>query len=564
MTATPRSVDPMAAAKALQPPALARSVADFVRFCAGVRALLALLGSIAIFGHWSGESPLLGAVALAYLLFSALLLDKLLAGRPAAASRGWLWVDAAFLALTAGLMDESAPWLGLVAVAPVVAMSLAGGALHATALAAAIAAALLFAGAPWSGGGAALVPVLPMLLLAFAPAATFLSMPGRSLRTRVLEELHRRSDPRQGLLHHVDVLLAQLHEEFHLTSAVIALQGPDPRVFQRTAAQTAVPLDGAAAASWRHRRDQLPPGAGCIGSARRGSGSIRIVRLDGHHGADAGAVVAARAVLWEIGAESLTLPLVSYGQPSGHLYLARDGLPFDVDDLHCLHELMREALPLLERSDLLEQLQRETAARERERIGRDLHDSAVQPYLGLKYGLEALAREAGADNPVAPQIEQLVELTTQELTVLREVVSGLRNRCDPLAGSGFIAALRRQSGRFEALYGLKVTIAADDSLQVRGAAAKALLHMVNEALTNVRRHTAAEGLSVQLEAGPEEVVLRVRNDLGPAGAERAPAPAFLPRSLAERAEELGGRLQVCRDATHTEITITLPLLATMA
>ena len=74
---------------------------------------------------------------------------------------------------------------------------------------------------------------------------------------------------------------------------------------------------------------------------------------------------------------------MSYGQPLGHLCLQRTATAFDEADLRWQHDVMREMLPLLERSDLLEQLQRETASRERERIGRDLHDSAVQPYLGL-------------------------------------------------------------------------------------------------------------------------------------------------------------------------------------
>lgn len=574
MSAVQRSIDPVASVRgATLPSARARSEREFLRFCAGARALLALLGSIALFGHWNGQSPLLGTVVLSYLVFSALLLDKLLAGRPTADSCRWLWVDTAFLAVTAGLLDQQAPWIGLVAVAPVVAMSLLAGPLQATALAAAMATALLLAGDwPWLGGSTAFLPVLPLMLLAFAPAASFLSLPGRSLRTRLqlLDELHRRSDPRQGLLHHVDVLLSLLHEQFHLTTSVISLQGPDPRVFRRACGPTRL-LDGAQAAFWRDRRSALPSGAGCIGSAQHRGNAVRIIGLGGlgsRAWGDAATLAAARAVLEEIGPESLTLPLMSYGQPLGHLYLSREGRPFDAADLHCLHELMREALPLLERSDLLEQLQRETASRERERIGRDLHDSAVQPYLGLKYGLEALAREVAPDNPMAPHIHQLVALTAQELATLRDVVSGLRNRCDPDAGAGFAASLQRQAERFQALYGLGVVLQCDPALTLRGGIAKAVLHMVNEALTNVRRHTSATSVALELDLDididREHLRLRVRNDLGASGAAHAPAAPFVPRSLSERAHELGGSLQVQCDPAATQITITLPLLGVLA
>ena len=175
---------------------------------------------------------------------------------------------------------------------------------------------------------------------------------------------------------------------------------------------------------------------------------------------------------------------------------------------------------------------------------------------------KALARQAGPGHDLAPHIAQLVELTTQELAVLRDDVSGLRNRCDTVGG-GFNAALRRQVERFEALFGLKVAIEADPGLPLRGSAAKAVLHMVNEALTNVRRHTPAAAVQLSLEADPDFMVLRVRNDLGPGGAGRTPAAPFAPRSLRERTEELGGRLHIAREAGHTEITIELPMLATL-
>jgi signal transduction histidine kinase len=256
--------------------------------------------------------------------------------------------------------------------------------------------------------------------------------------------------------------------------------------------------------------------------------------------------------------------LMSYGTPLGHLCLTRSEPPFSASDLQWLSELMRELLPLLERSDLLEQLQRETAAAERERIGRDLHDSAVQPYLGLKYRLEALARQATPGHPIEANIRQLIELTTQELQTLRDVVSGLRHGEDPMAPTAFMAALHRQAKRFEALYGLKVNIFAPNALQLRGSAAKAVLHMINEGLTNVRRHTAATAVTVMLDVHQNEVVMRIRNDHGPSGtADARPLDNFVPTSLSERATEFGGGVSVSRETDCTEIIITLPMLGAL-
>jgi signal transduction histidine kinase len=541
----------------------ARSQFAFLRFVAGMRALLALLGGLALVASSDANSPALPLGVLLYLVLAAALLMRTLDGRPQAMSHLWLWVDALALAAASHYLKQEAPWLGLATVVPVVAMSLLAGAAHALVLTLFSVTSLLVSD-HWSGGIAdlpTLTLALPLLVLAIGPTAAFLAQPTREMRRRLglLEAFTQRSDPRQGLGHHVDVLLDLLHEQFRLNTSVISLQGPEPRVFAREAEGRFWMMEEPHASQWRERRKALPAGAGCL-RTNSGKQPLVAIKLDSFRFETVPIDPTAERVLLDLGPEALTLPLMSYGKPLGHLCLTRKEPPFTTQDLQWLHELMCEVLPLLERADLLEQLQRETAARERERIGRDLHDSAVQPYLGLKYGLEALERQTAPDNPVKPLVEQLVALTNQELQTLRDVVTGLRRGGDPLAVTAFIGALHRQVERFEALYGLKVNIFAPDALQLRGSAAKAVLHMVNEALTNVRRHTAAAAVTVMLDVRDGQVVMRVRNDHGGIAPSQALPEAFVPRSLTDRAAELGGSVAVSREPNLTEITINLPML----
>ncbi len=352
------------------------------------------------------------------------------------------------------------------------------------------------------------------------------------------------------------MLLQLLAEHFHLGEATISLQGPQPRIIQWRPGSAATDVAEGDEQAWRDRLAALPRDLGCLCVAD-GAGKKQVAAFDLRTGARGHLAAAATAALHGHGMQSIALPLMSYGQPLGHLWLHRDQSAFTPADLQWLHAVMRDTLPLLERSDLLEQLQRETASRERERIGRDLHDSAVQPYLGLKYGLEALARTAGPDNPISPQIQELLQLATQELETLRDVVSGRRSGDDPNSESASLVALQRQVARFQALYGLKVHIFAPQAPHLRGSAARAVLHMVNEALTNVRRHTTATAVTILFDVHMDDVVLRLRNDHGPGG----PAPReFLPRSLTERAAEFGGTVSVTHEANFTELAITLPLL----
>lgn len=538
----------------------------FLRFVAGIRALLAtLIGLVLITASPMSASADL-VVVLPYLMWAGVLLWRTLGGWPLASSKLWLWLDAGALLVTSHLVMGPLPLFGVLTVLPVVALAVLAGAMPAMVLAFVSAAALLaMTGTPRSFDSLPPLPVsVPILVLALGPAAALLARPSRELRQRLklVETLNTQSDPRQGLQHHVNILLGQLAAHFKLRTATISLQGPEPRIFQWKGGAQTLELAPAEAAIWGTRLAALPRDLGSI-CATEGNIAATAVSLSPVTGARSKALSdGARRALEALGAQTLALPLVNFGQPQGTLCLQRADSAFTAADLRWLDDVMHETMPLLERVDLLEQLQRESASRERERIGRDLHDSAVQPYLGLKYGLEALARQAGADNPVSRPIAELVRMTTEELQTLRDVISGLRSGHDPAqSDSAPLAALQRQAQRFQSLYGLTVNIFAPHASRLRGSAAKAVLHMVNEALTNVRRHTSATAVTLLLDVNPDDVVLRLRNDHGLG--ETLP-PDFLPTSLTERASEFGGSVEVTHELDFTEIAVTLPLLGAIS
>ena len=150
----------------------------------------------------------------------------------------------------------------------------------------------------------------------------------------------------------------------------------------------------------------------------------------------------------------MVLPVTSFGQPLGHLWLAECDQPFNADDAQLIYGVIDDAMPLLERADLMEQLQREGAIKERERIGRDLHDSAVQPYVGLKYGLEALARTAGSSNPVLAAFSNCSSspTTSCRTSVTWWVVCA---RATTKRAGSADGAIERQAKRFETIYGVE-------------------------------------------------------------------------------------------------------------
>jgi signal transduction histidine kinase len=542
---------------------LAPSEIAFLRFAAGCRALLAMLTAIGLIAYLPNQRTFVFMLVLPYLVWAGALLWRTLAGWPLAASRWWLWLDAAVLVLASHWLADSLPAFGVSTILPVVALALLAGTVPAILLALACVVSLLLLG--WGvheANGLGLRGAIPLLLLIASPAAALLTRPSRDLRERMVlvETFSRQSDPRQGLQHHVDVLLGLLGRHFALSSATLRLQGPEPRIFQWQSTRPALELEDPELGPWRQRLEALPADRGCVYSSSPNS-QATCEGVDPASGASKPVDDANSIVLRAIGPQALTLPLRSYGQPLGALCLKRDQPPFTAADVRWVHDVMQEAMPLLERADLLEQLQRESATRERERIGRDLHDSAVQPYLGLKYGLEALARQAGSTNPVSANIQQLLRIANDELATLRDVVSGLRSGADPSGAASPLAALERQAKRFQDLFGLKVSVFTGGAPRLRGAIGKAVLLMFNEALTNIRRHTSATAVTVMIDVQDRDLVMRVRNDHGYG---EALPKTFVPRSLTERAAEFRGNIAINHEADCTEMTVTLPLIASIA
>lgn len=194
-------------------------------------------------------------------------------------------------------------------------------------------------------------------------------------------------------------------------------------------------------------------------------------------------------------------------------------------------------------------------AAERRQISLDLHDGALQPYLGLKLGLEALCRKVEPGNPLAHDIEELHRMTQESISDLRGYVRALDGRRQaptvPLR-----QGLTRQVERFERFYGYSVDLAVPAGLVLDDGLAAAVLQMVGEGLSNVGRHTDARRATVSLVQRDEGLVVEIANDRGGGDA----CGPFTPASLVRRAQQLGGRVEVDALADGaTVVRILIPL-----
>jgi len=197
-----------------------------------------------------------------------------------------------------------------------------------------------------------------------------------------------------------------------------------------------------------------------------------------------------------------------------------------------------------------EELLRTARLEESTRIAREIHDVLAHALAGLTIQLEAtsalIEQGAGADTVLA-RVHQAHELAREGLRETRLAVGALRG--DPVSAPSGIEALVTEY-RTATDAPAELTIDGDRE-RLSGPTGQAVLRVVQEALTNVRKHSPGAGVSVAVHAGEgpgEEVVLLVSDR--PADSDPASAPSSLAGSgggyglpgMRERAQALGGTL----------------------
>ena len=192
---------------------------------------------------------------------------------------------------------------------------------------------------------------------------------------------------------------------------------------------------------------------------------------------------------------------------------------------------------------------------ERRRISRDLHDGSIQPYLGLKWALEAIQTKAASGHAVTEDLSRLVERVDHEILTMRSYVNSLREaparRKIELPG-----ALRSQVVRWNDLYNLKVSLRASGAARMVGEnLASAVLNIANEGLSNIRRHTVASSARILLSCCVDQIRMVIVNPVAPDAVPRL----FKPHSIDERVRTLGGDCRVDYAGwRETRVVVELP------
>ena len=200
---------------------------------------------------------------------------------------------------------------------------------------------------------------------------------------------------------------------------------------------------------------------------------------------------------------------------------------------------------------------------ERQRIARELHDSAGQVLAALGMGLRALAESSSlaAARRQAEQLQSLAHRVTKELGYLSRTLYGT----DTIEVS-LQSALRQLCADFASTFGIKVrVIGRPRSGPIQRSTQLTVYRIAQEALANVARHANAACVRVSMKVSPSTVNLKVVDD--GCGFETTETQAedtthMGLRTMRDRAEFLGGTLKVhSRPGRGTCVEASIPNLS---
>jgi PAS domain S-box-containing protein len=230
---------------------------------------------------------------------------------------------------------------------------------------------------------------------------------------------------------------------------------------------------------------------------------------------------------------------------------------YDEADLQALGLLVSQAAISLDYGHGRAAMRQMDLVEDRERIARELHDGVIQAIFGVGLNLQA-AGATTSDPGTARQLDDAVGRLDDVVRDLRNYVFGLRPGM--LAELQLDRAIRRLVADLESASEITFTLDVDPAaaalLAGRGPD---VLAVVNELLSNLRRHSQATHASLTLAEVGSTVRLEVRDD-GRGFAVDGPATGGQGlRNLRERVTRLGGRLEIeSAPGAGTAVRIVVP------
>jgi len=197
---------------------------------------------------------------------------------------------------------------------------------------------------------------------------------------------------------------------------------------------------------------------------------------------------------------------------------------------------------------------------ERNRIAREIHDTLAQGYVGISVQLEVLAEllRLSKVEAAAKHLDLTRGYVREGLADARQSIWALRSQD---SGETALPVKLRRMVETEGDHGLESTCSIFGAYRpLPPGTEQEILRVAQEAIQNVKKHAGARSLFVQLDYGPQEVALEVRDDGQGFAPDDAPAQGHYGiTGMRERAKVIGGKLEVTSEpGVGTTIRLHVP------
>jgi signal transduction histidine kinase len=194
----------------------------------------------------------------------------------------------------------------------------------------------------------------------------------------------------------------------------------------------------------------------------------------------------------------------------------------------------------------------------RRSVGRELHDGPTQELALAGIALDRLVKTLGEEKPIAADARQARDLIDKAISGMRTVIGKLRVQEQPApSATGPLRALVAEMA--ENAPSMELDINEVSGIRLAPQVERAMIGIVREALHNVRKHSRADEVRLEVRRIDNHVEISVVDDgVGFSGV--SPEGHFGLDQIRELAEETGGQIEIgSAPGTGTAIRARIPM-----
>ena len=214
---------------------------------------------------------------------------------------------------------------------------------------------------------------------------------------------------------------------------------------------------------------------------------------------------------------------------------------------------------------VLDQQEVVATLRERERLARELHDGIGQVlgYVGMQAETALQWVRKGDSERAGSALGRLGDVAREAHSDVRESILSLK--VDPVQGWSFLQNLERYLEKFQANYGIRTELSIADRVgdgSVEAAAGVQLLRVVQEALSNSRKHGGATNVRVTVDRNGSRARITIADDghgFDGSRLEGGDVSHFGLTFMRERVQQIGGSMAIdSNPGAGTMLTLDVP------